>query len=152
MDEILFSPHPSTQYLIMTNQTQVCRHFCKNKYHIHISILTFYSVLCWSTFGSDYSLESFGVWCYTCIWGVSPILLCRSSQALSGGLQLSCRNISRMINGNRMHLRTILSLISKGLNTYVNKVFYFIFFANISKNLLSLCPYGLLCVVLFFSL
>ncbi|XP_029618117.1 corrinoid adenosyltransferase MMAB isoform X1 [Salmo trutta] len=28
---------------------------------------------------------------------------------------------SRMINGNRMHLSSILSLIAKGLNTYVNK-------------------------------
>ena len=31
----------------------------------------------------------------------------------TGGLQSSCRNISRMINGNRMHLSTISSL-SKG--------------------------------------
>ena len=34
-----------------------------------------------------------------------------------------CRNISRMINGNRMHLSSISSLIEKGLNTCVNKVF-----------------------------
>ena len=31
------------------------------------------------------------------------------------------RNISRMINGNRMHPSSISSLIAKGLNTYVNK-------------------------------
>ena len=37
------------------------------------------------------------------------------------GDQSSCRNISRMINGNRMHLSSILSLIAKGLNTYANK-------------------------------
>ena len=30
--------------------------------YIYTSIQTLYSVLCWSTFGSDYSLESFGVW------------------------------------------------------------------------------------------
>ena len=32
---------------------------------------------------------------------------------------------TRMINGNRMHLSSISSLIAKGLNTYVNKVFQF---------------------------
>ncbi|CDQ87584.1 unnamed protein product [Oncorhynchus mykiss] len=31
-----------------------------------------------------------------------------------GGLQSSCRNISRMINGNRMHLNSISSLKAKG--------------------------------------
>ena len=59
----------------------------EKKHHIYISVVTLYSVLCWSTFGSDYSLESFGMmlqaW-HTCIWAVSPIPLCRSSQALSG--------------------------------------------------------------------
>ena len=38
----------------------------------------------------------------------------------TGALQWSCRNISRMINGNRKHLSSISSLIAKGLNTYVN--------------------------------
>jgi hypothetical protein len=33
---------------------------------------------------------------------------------------------SRMANGNRMHLRSILSLKANGLNTYVNKVFLFL--------------------------
>jgi hypothetical protein len=33
------------------------------------------------------------------------------------GLQSSCRNISRMIIGNRMHLSSISSLIANGLNT-----------------------------------
>jgi hypothetical protein len=62
----------------------------------------------------------------------------------TGGQQSSCRNISRMINGNRMHLTSILSLIAKGPNTYVNKEF--VMFANKSKNLFSLCHYGILCV------
>ena len=44
----------------------------------------------------------------------------------TGGLQSSCRNISRMINVNRMHLISISSLIAKGQNTYVNKVLLFI--------------------------
>jgi hypothetical protein len=53
-----------------------------------------------------------------------------------------------MINGNRMHLSEILSLIAKGLNTYVNKVFLFFYFLfyNISTNLFLLCNYGVLCV------
>jgi hypothetical protein len=43
---------------------------------------------------------------------------------------------SRMINGNRVHLSSISSLIAKGLNTHVNKVFFiFNIFANISKKL-----------------
>jgi hypothetical protein len=37
------------------------------------------------------------------------------------------RNISRVINGNRMHMSSIWSLIAKVLNTYVIKVFMFIF-------------------------
>jgi hypothetical protein len=52
---------------------------------------------------------------------------------------------SRMINGNRMHLR----LIAKGLNTYVNKVYLVLIFntfANISKNKFLVCHYGVLCV------
>ena len=71
----------------MTKPKQVFRHFWKNKYHIYISVLTLYSVLCWSTFGSYYSFESSWVRHYKLgkpVFGVSPILLCRSSQALSG--------------------------------------------------------------------
>ena len=47
--------------------------------------LNSYSVLCWRTFGSDYTRVFVGMiqaW-HICIWGVSPILLCRSSQTLS---------------------------------------------------------------------
>ena len=49
---------------------------------------------------------------------------------------------SRMSNGNRMHLSSISSLIAKGLNTCV-KTFYF---AKKSKNLFSLCLYGVWCL------
>ena len=71
----------------------------------------------------------------------------QSIEFTTGEVQSSCWNISRMINGNRMHLSTILSLIAKGLNTYVNNVFLLIYeFANISKNMRSLCHYGVLCV------
>ena len=51
----------------MTKQKQVFRSFAslfKLKCHIHISIQTLYSVLCWSTFGSDYSFKSSWVWLY----------------------------------------------------------------------------------------
>ena len=42
-----------------------------------------------------------------------------SIEFTTGGLQSSCRNISRMINGNRMHLSSMSSLIAKGLKTSV---------------------------------
>ena len=56
----------------------------KLKYRIDISIPTLYSVLSWSTFGSDYSLKSSWVWpdklCtpefWDLLWG---FVLCRSS-------------------------------------------------------------------------
>jgi hypothetical protein len=67
----------------------------------------------------------------------------------TSGLQLSCKNISRMINGNSMHLSSVSSLIAKDLNTHVNKVFFYLefhTFANISKNLFLFCHYGVLCV------
>jgi hypothetical protein len=38
-----------------------------------------------------------------------------------------------MINGNRMHLSSILRLKAKGLNTYVNKVFLFFIFNTFAK-------------------
>lgn len=39
----------------------------------------------------------------------------------TGGLQSSCRNISRMISGNEMHMSSILSVMAKAVNTYVYK-------------------------------
>jgi hypothetical protein len=44
-----------------------------------------------------------------------------------------------MIIGNKMHLSSILSLVAKGLNTYVNKVFFV-------TILVFFCNYGVLCV------
>ena len=58
----------------------------------------------------------------------------QSVEFTTGGLQ-SSRNISRIINGNRMHLSPISSLIEKGLSTYVNKVYLFLIFSTFSKNL-----------------
>ena len=48
-----------------------------------------------------------------------------------------CRNISRMINGNRMYLSSISSLKAKSLNTYVNKVFQFYIFMHLLTFLFS---------------
>ena len=38
----------------------------------------------------------------------------QSIECTTGGLQSSCRNVSRMINGNRMHLSSMSSLITTG--------------------------------------
>ena len=60
-------------------------------------------------------------------WYPSPDLYLDTRFTLSfttGGLQSSCRNISRMINGNRMHLSLILSLTAKGLNTCVHRYWF----------------------------
>ena len=68
---VFFPSSIYTLYPIMTMQKQVFRHFSKwiqtkkLKYHIYISIQTLYSILCWCTFGSDYSLKSSWVWRYT---------------------------------------------------------------------------------------
>ena len=67
----------------------------------------------------------------------------QSIEFTTGGLQLNCKNISRMINGNGIHLSSISSLIAKDLNVYGNKIPVFNTFANISKNLFSLCHYGI---------
>ena len=52
---------------------------------------------------------------------------CPINWITTGGLQSSRRNISMMFNGSMMHLSSISSLIAKGLNTYVNKVFQLFF-------------------------
>jgi hypothetical protein len=54
----------------------------------------------------------------------------QSIEFTTGGLQSSCRNISRMINRNRIHLSSILRLKAKCLNTYANKVFLVFIFAS----------------------
>ena len=66
--------------------------------NIYISIQTLYSVLCWSNFGSDYSLESW-VWCYklgTPVFGeflfsADPLKLCQVwlGALLHGNFQIS---------------------------------------------------------------
>ena len=49
----------------------------------------------------------------------------QSVESTTGGLKSSCRNISRMINGNRIQLSSISNVIAKGLITYANKVFFY---------------------------
>jgi len=59
-----------TQYPIMTRWKKFAWNFCKYiknkklKYNMYISIHSLCSMLCWSTFGSNYSLKSFWVWRY----------------------------------------------------------------------------------------
>ena len=66
----------------------------------------------------------------------------QSISFIAGGLQSSCRNISRLISGNRKHL-------AKGVNTYVHAIFqFFIFntFARISKKpFFALSLWGIVC-------
>jgi hypothetical protein len=64
----------------------------------------------------------------------------------TGGLQSSYQNISRMINGNRMHLSSISILIAKGLNTYVNVIFLFlIYLYKLIKPVFALSLWGIMC-------
>jgi hypothetical protein len=48
---------------------------------------------------------------------------------------------SRMINGNRINLSSISSLLAKSLNTYVNKVFLFLFFIHLQTFLKPCCSF-----------
>ena len=63
-----------------------------------------------------------------------------SMEFTTGGLQSGSTNISRMINGNRTHLISILSLIANGLNTYVS----FLFLINVQTFLKS-SLWGIVC-------
>jgi hypothetical protein len=67
----------------------------------------------------------------------------KSIEFTTGGLQSKCRNISRMINGNRMHLSSILSLIAKSMNNYI------LFFMNLQekqlKPVFALSLWGIAC-------
>ena len=60
--EILIHFFNYTKYPIMFIIFSKCIKKKKLKYHFDISIQTLYSVLSWSTFSSDFSLESFCVW------------------------------------------------------------------------------------------
>ena len=71
----------------------------------------------------------------------------QSMEFTTGGLKSSYRNITWMINGNRMHLSSISSFIAKGLNMQI-RYFSFLFVIHLQTflNLFSLCHYGVLCV------
>ena len=58
----------------------------------------------------------------------------QSIEFMTSGLQSSCTNISRMINGNRIHPSSILNGIAKGLNNYANLIFQFFYFINVQKT------------------
>jgi hypothetical protein len=67
---------------------------------------------------------------------VGPYIdMCVPFQMMSNQLnlpQVDSNQVVRMINGNRMHMSLISSLIAKGLNTKYNKVFLFVI--NIFEN------------------
>ena len=77
------------------------------KYHIYIrgSIQTLYSVLWWSTFGSDYSLEASWVWRYRLgtpafgeflpLFSVDPLKLCQVGWGALLGHSRTFRDLSR---------------------------------------------------------
>lgn len=46
----------------------------------------------------------------------------QSSEFPTDGLKLSCRDISRLISGNKMQLSSILSLMAKAVNTFVHLI------------------------------
>ena len=52
----------------------------------------------------------------------------QSIELATGGLQSSCRDISRIIKGNLMHLISIWSVITKALDTYWCKTFQLFIF------------------------
>ncbi len=65
---------------------------------------------------------------------------CVPFQVMSNQLNLlqvdsksNCRNISRMISGNRMHLSSILNIMAKAVNTYVGYIRLFHFFINLQR-------------------
>ena len=113
-------------------------------------------ILPWRSTDNSFDLMAwFLFWQGTVNYGILYRQVCaflnhvQSIEFTTGRLQSSCRNISRMIDGNRMLLSSISSLIAKVLNTFVNKVFlYYICYiwAKNSKNLfLSLSLWGIVC-------
>ncbi len=56
----------------------------------------------------------------------------QSTEFTTGGLQSSCRNFSRMVSGNRMHLSKIFCFMAKAVNTYVHD-FYYYYFMNLQR-------------------
>ncbi len=63
--------------------------------------------------------------------------------------QSSCRNISRMISGNRMHLSSILSVMAKTVNTYVHVIFsFFIICKDFKQTSFTLSLWGIVCRIL----
>ena len=82
----------------------------------------------------------------TCTVNCGILCHVQSIEFTTGEFQSSCRNISRVINGNRIYLSSTSSLIAKGLNTYANKVFVYFIFNTFFIILFLLCHYRVLCV------
>ena len=97
-----------TQYPIMTKQKQVFRNFCKCiqnkkfKYHIYINVFrSFTQYFVEALFSQRLQPQVFlgmtlQAW-HNCIWGVSPTLLCRSSQVLRLNGECRCIAIFRSL-------------------------------------------------------
>ena len=74
----------------------------------------------------------------------------QSIEFTTGVLQSSCRNISRMINGNSMHLSSISNVIEIGililmLIRYVCFLFVLIHLKNSPKTVFALSLWGIVC-------
>ena len=88
------------------------------------ALLTIYSTS-WLGFCSDMHCQLLDLYIVRCAFPNHV----QAIEFTTGGLQV-VETFSRMINGNWMHL----SLIGKGLNTYVNKVFLFFICDKCAKN------------------
>ena len=76
----------------------------------------------------------------------------QSTEFTTGGLQLSYRNISRMISGHRMQLSSILSFMAKAVNTYEHVISFFIlntFAKKKKKTFFTLSLWGIVCRILW---
>jgi hypothetical protein len=89
-------------------------HNYKAETEMYISIQTIYSVLCWSTFWQrlqsrvflDITLQAW----HTCIWGLFPILLCRSSQVVRLDGECCCIAIFRSLQRGSIAFKSRLWL------------------------------------------
>ena len=119
---------------LVTKLQQVDRNVCKcikskkRKYDIYISIQTLYSVLCWNTFGSDYSHEPSWVWLCklgTPVFGefnpfisadILKICLQRCSIGFKSGLWQGCSRTFRDLS--RSHCCVVLAVCLGSLSCW----------------------------------
>ena len=98
--------------------------------NIYVRVTSLYTIMCWSSVNNSFDLIAcfFALTC-TVNCGTLNRQVCsfpnhvQSTEFTSDGLQSNCRTNSRMINGNRMHLISIMSCIAKCLNAELNVFF-----------------------------